>query len=128
MPLHEYLTKTHGDKPFDAIFEVAGDTTLHQKCSRFTKTDAFFVSLGALTVGKDPSWFGLLRFAILGKLERFRPRVLGGVPRKHCMLNATPGEGRLQKVVRLVEDGKLKVVLDGVWDMEDAKQVSRRTA
>ena len=123
MPLHEYLIKAHCDKPFDAIFDVAGDTAMQKNCAKYTTESACFVQLGSLEAAKSPSWYALLSYLIPAKLERYRPLWLGGVPRKHRMMNGTPGNGGVQRAARLAEEGKLKVVLDSVWDLEDAKKV-----
>lgn len=121
--MHEHLTKTHADKPFDAIFDVAGDTALHKNCPKYTTQDAWFVHLGAMKETKDPSWLGVLGNIIPAKLERFRPLFLGGVPRNHRMMNGVPLDGRVQRAAHLAEQGKLKIVLDSVWNLEDAKKV-----
>lgn len=117
------MSKTHADKPFDAIFDVAGDTALHKNCPKYTSQGAWFVQLGAMKETKDPSLLGVLGYLIPAKLERFRPLFLGGVPRNHRMMNGEPLDGRVQRAARLAGEGKLKVVLDSVWDLDDAKKV-----
>ena len=124
MPLHEYLVRAHGDKPFDAIFDIAGDTALHKNCPKYTTEGAWFVHLGAMKEAQNPSWFGLLSWLIPAKLERYRPVFLCGVPRKQRMMNGVPLNGTVQRATQLAEEGRLKVMLDSVWDMEDAKKVN----
>lgn len=52
----------------------------------------------------------------------FWPRILGGVPRKYLWFqqNAKPHQQDL--LVSLIEEGKLKGVVDKVYDFEDAVQ------
>ena len=54
------------------------------------------------------------------------PVWLGGVPRKYVRVTGVITAARLQELGDLVEDGKLKVVVDSVWDMVDVQKVRLR--
>ncbi len=81
--------------------------------------------MGALAQVDNPSWLGILSWVFWEKIERFRPVMLGGVPRRHRMHNAFINQARLQRVVRLADEGKVRVPIDSVWKMEDVVKVSR---
>ena len=122
--LHEYMTEHYSQEPFDVIFDVVGDAGLHKYCPRYLKPDGWFILLGAMGEIASPSWWGMLSTMIPAKLERFRPVMFGGVPRNHRMMNGGPDKETLLEAVRIVEEGKLKVVIDSVWEMEDMLKVS----
>ena len=60
---------------------------------------------------------------VQAKLEGVRPVLLGGVPRQYRMHNAFPSQEKIQRVVKMAEEGKLNVLVDSVWKMEDAIKV-----
>lgn len=76
--------------------------------------------MGVMAEVGSPSWLGLLMFVFREKLERFRPVMLGGIPRQHRMHNAFKNQANSQRVVKLAEEAKFKVPVDSVWKMEDA--------
>ena len=106
------------------IFDCVGDYGLHQNCPSYLKTKGFFCLLGAMDEVDAPTWWGLLSWIIPAKLERYRPVMLGGIPRRHRMYNALPNGDDLRKVVKLAEEGKVIRLVDSVWKMEDALEVN----
>jgi len=52
------------------------------------------------------------------------PRALGGGPRNYICVTAVATLEALQRLRELVEEGKLAVVLDSCWEMEDVLKVS----
>jgi hypothetical protein len=72
---------------------------------------------------KNPSWWKLLAWLIPAKLERFRPVILGGVPRRHRMHNAFVDQASLRRVAKMADEGKLKVLVDSVWKMAEGIKV-----
>lgn len=49
--------------------------------------------------------------------------ILGGVPRRHRMHNAFINQASLRRVAKMAEEGKMKVLTDSVWAMEEAIKV-----
>jgi hypothetical protein len=49
--------------------------------------------------------------------------VLGGTPRKFITFGAASSHERLKKLAYLIEDGKTKLVVDSIFNMEDALKV-----
>lgn len=79
----------------------------------------------------DPGLLGTLiwLFNIIGLvlewlMQGIRPVVFGGVPRRSFFHSGSIDFRNLSLVQQLVADGKLKGVVDSVWDMEDAVKVS----
>lgn len=125
-PLHSYLIEHHSQEPFNAIFDVVGNKELHQHCPAYLSKDGLFDLLGSLHEVMNATWLSLFSWMIQSKLERFRPVILGGVPRRHRFHNAFPDQEKLQRVARMAEEGKLKVLVDSVWKMEDGMKVCGR--
>ena len=122
-PLHEYLIKHHSQKPFNAIIDIVGIQDLHTHCPEYLAKDGLFDLVGAIPQVTNPSWIRVLYWLFWGKVERFRPVILGGVPRRHRMHNAFVNQACIQRVVKLADEGKLRVPLDSVIKMEDGKKV-----
>ena len=102
---------------------MVGNKELHNHCPAYLTEDGLYDLLGDLHEIGNPSWWNLLNWVFWAKLERFRPVILGGVPRRHRMHNAFISQEKLQRVVRMAEEGKLKVLMDSVWKMEDVLKV-----
>lgn len=68
--------------------------------------------------------FGLISLVLTWQLYSIRPVLLGGVPRRCFFFSGQPNTRNLNLVQQLVEDGKLKGVVDSVWSMEDVIKVS----
>ena len=56
------------------------------------------------------------------------PTWLGGVPRCYVMFSTPPSKDDAVVLVKLVEEGKLKISVDSVFSMEDAIRAYERVA
>ena len=56
------------------------------------------------------------------------PTWLGGVPRRYAMFIAPPSKDDAVVLIKLVEEGKLKISVDSVFSMEDAIRAYERVA
>jgi NADPH:quinone reductase-like Zn-dependent oxidoreductase len=56
------------------------------------------------------------------------PTWLGGVPRRYVMFSTPPSKDDAVVLVKLVEEGKLKISVDSVFSMEDAIGAYERLA
>jgi hypothetical protein len=52
------------------------------------------------------------------------PRILGGTPRTYIFQQTNPDQETMQYLFKLVEERKLSVVVDQVFEMENALDVS----
>lgn len=117
------MQRHHSNTPFNAIFDVVDNKALHTHCPSYLAQDGLYDLIGAMTIVESGSWWSMLSWLVTGKLEAYRPVMLGGVPRRHRMHNAMVGKEQLRRVVEVAETGKLKVLLDSVWKMEDGIKV-----
>ncbi|KAJ5822459.1 hypothetical protein N7447_004799 [Penicillium robsamsonii] len=123
-PLHEYLRTHHADRPFGAIIDCVGVTELYTHCEPYLAFGKPFINLGAMTA--KPTFWGLLSFVWNQHMVPLWPVLLGGVPRGYQFYSARPNRETLGRVMRLVESGELKMVVDSVWDMRDARKAYER--
>lgn len=115
-PLHDYLSKNYGSEPFDTILDTIGTQLLFEKSPAFLKPNGKFINVGAMegfgtglwSMAKNTLW----------------PRLLGGIPRSYTFQQTNPDQKTMHYLTRLVEEGKLIVIIDNVFEMEDALQVS----
>jgi hypothetical protein len=115
-PVHEYLTKTYADKPFDRIIDCNGNQALYDKCEAYLKKSGTFINIvGGVSQGVFP-W-------IKGNLV---PTFLGGTARKYKILPLTPN-GKFQRgIVDWVNKGLVKEVqVDSEYPLEELVQVCR---
>lgn len=61
-------------------------------------------------------------------LNTYLPTWLGGVPRRYIMFGKPPTREETIYIVRLIEEGRLRIPVDSVFDMEDAVQAYERIA
>jgi NADPH:quinone reductase-like Zn-dependent oxidoreductase len=103
-------------EPFDAILDTIGVQALYDNSPAYLKPDGSFINVGAMEGIRATLWSGAKNM--------FWPQFLGGTPRKYIFQQTNPTQDRLKYLVQLVEESKLKVVIDQVFEMEDALQVS----
>lgn len=115
--LPEHLAERFGSNPFDAILDTVGSQALYQASPGFLKSKGSFVNVGTIeTPGQVTS---LLRWAKNSNL----PTILGGVPRKYIMFSASLSGENAEVLARLADEGKLRVIIDSVFALEDALKV-----
>src|ERR1700712_5784233 len=93
-----------------------GIQALYVNSPSYLKADGIFVNIGVMegmlsgisSVGKNLIW----------------PQFLGGTPRKYIFQQTNPVPEPMSYMIKLVEEGKLIVPIDRVFEMEDALQVS----
>ncbi|OZJ04521.1 hypothetical protein BZG36_02246 [Bifiguratus adelaidae] len=126
-PLHEYLASTYGERPFDAIIDCVGVQDLYVHSAGYLKKDAPFLNMGIQRpVGRDWAWSDIRIFFTAQLKNYFRPRFLGGTPRKYAFISATPEPTKLERIRQMIADGKLKYIIDSVWPFEEARAAYER--
>ncbi|KAK4234098.1 hypothetical protein C8A03DRAFT_38140 [Achaetomium macrosporum] len=119
-PLPAYLEQHYGDKPFDFVLDCVGSQALFVHSPAYLKPEGAVINIGALES------FSRTAFNVL--LNRWLPTWLGGVPRRYVMFSTPPRRDDAVYVARLVEEGRLRVPVDSVFDMEDAVRAYERIA
>ncbi|MCJ1381668.1 hypothetical protein MMC17_004779 [Xylographa soralifera] len=110
--LEGHLESEYSRQPFDAVLDTIGVQALYEQSPKFLKHDGLFINTGAYEGGV---WFT----AWCWLKNIFLPTILGGISRRYIMFSTIPkGEVPLQ-LAKLVEDKKLKVVIDSTYKMED---------
>jgi len=110
------LAKDGGAPKYDVVLDYVGHPLdLHSQSVKFLKKDGIFVLIAG-----DPS---NMRANMSLLASMFWPTLLGGTPRKFKMvaLGAVKEEDQ-KKVAGWIGDGKLKVMVDSVFDFEQAPQ------
>ncbi|KAJ5703243.1 hypothetical protein N7488_010791, partial [Penicillium malachiteum] len=106
------VDKQYGDKPFDSVLDCVGVQAL------FVNSPAYLKATGALVnVGITESLWMPYRNLLLNP---WLPKWLGGVSRKYIMFTALPNREDAVYLVRLMEEGKLSIPVDSIFEMEDA--------
>lgn len=93
-----------------------GIQKVYENCPAYLKPHGPFINVGAMEGIGAALWSA--------PKNLLWPRFLGGTPRKYIFQQTNPNKERLEYLVKLVEEGKLTVTIDQVFDMEDALQVS----
>ena len=115
-PLHEYLAKEYKGKPFDAILDTTGTQALYENSSNYLKAEGPFVNVGGFE-GTLTTLFNWWR-------NVWWPAILpGGTPRRYVMFSTVPNPEIAKELARMASEKKVKVVIESVFDMEDALEV-----
>ncbi|SPN96547.1 uncharacterized protein DNG_00070 [Cephalotrichum gorgonifer] len=114
--LPAYLkSKYSGELQFDAIFDCIGVQSLFVQSPDYLKPSGVFINIG----GVDSSIIKLLLNLLI---NAYLPRWLGGVPRHYVMFSTSPMKDDMTVISRLIDEGKVRVLVDSVWNMEDLVQ------
>lgn len=122
--LPDYLAKTYSATPFDAIIDAVGTSgELYKHSPRYLAPKKPFLQIGTYLGGALT--FGNVLRTVLSRLQNTMwPAVFGGTPRPWIFVQGEQaGIQYLKMVQAAAEEGKLKVKLDSVYPMGDAKKV-----
>jgi len=114
-PVHEFLAEQYRDHPFDAILDTVGSQTLFENCPKYLKAEGSFVNIGNMD--------GLLWTVWCTLKNTWWPVFLGGVPRKYTMFSTGFTQETADIVAKYAAEGKLKVVVSEVLEMEEVLKV-----
>ncbi|KIJ43183.1 hypothetical protein M422DRAFT_170065 [Sphaerobolus stellatus SS14] len=115
-PLHKYLGLEYEKQPFDAIFDTIGTQDLFIYSPQYLKPNGTVVNVGNF---EGPSMTVFRSF-----INTWLPVFLGGIPRNYLMISTTPNGNKAARLGQLVEEGKLRVVVDEIVEFEDVLRVS----
>ncbi|KAG1754437.1 NAD(P)-binding protein [Suillus lakei] len=127
-PLHEHFVENPPSPKFDIIFDAVAlvDPAFYKYSNAYTKPKGVFISTGPWPDLK--SWGGSTGVSKLLSLgcEILRPSFLGGVNAKWTMVSVTHKPQDLAKLRDLVAEGKLKLVVDSVYEFGDVLSAYER--
>lgn len=120
-PLYKYMEKTYSGQPLDGIIDNVGCQDLYNHSPRYLKEGQRYMCIGAKS-GKN----GLgdaLRIAWQMAQNSLWPRILGGTPREFCLQSTNGSAATFEQLRKLVEEGKVRGIVDSVWEMKDVVKV-----
>ncbi|KAF3911852.1 hypothetical protein AA313_de0208792 [Arthrobotrys entomopaga] len=116
------LETLYGSQPFDAILDCHGSQEVYNDCARYLKLEGRYASAGGVKIEKW-NWTGFISAAwqiILNMLWPTTTWVGGtGRPFKNFTIMDYTVEEK-QKLVKMYEEGEIKVVIDSVWPAAEA--------
>ncbi|TNY19976.1 hypothetical protein DMC30DRAFT_411866 [Rhodotorula diobovata] len=113
------LSEKYSNEPFDIFFDTVGfDSSLYYKSPAYLKPTGHYVDVAGPHM--DGSLGSLLRGGFDFANRLLRPKLLGGVPRQYTFGMMTTSKDRLDEMAKLVGEGKLRPIVDGVYAFEDA--------
>ena len=129
-PVHEYLTHNYSNPRFDVIIDACGIQELYTHCAGYLAPGKPFVSVGIAF--KSYTYSSVLYALFLMARNILVPRFLGGGAAPYIVVSGFVTLEGMEKLAAMVDEGKLKVMVDSCWDIEDAVQayeviLSKRT-
>ena len=112
-PLHEFLAEEYADRPFDFILDTVGDQRLYTNSPKYLTQAGIFMNIGDFTLGTARTMVNWI-------LNYTWPTWLGGTPRRFVMFSGDPKYGSTGEIVKYLEEGKVKAVVDSSVRFEDA--------
>ncbi|KGO47953.1 Polyketide synthase, enoylreductase [Penicillium expansum] len=119
-PLPAYLAHQYGDKPFDFILDCVGTQALFVNSPAYLKPEGAVINIGMLE--------GMFVTAGNMLLNSWLPTWLGGVQRRYIMFSTPPTCDDSVYLARLIEEGRLRIPVDSVFEMKDAIRAYERIA
>ncbi|THU95305.1 NAD(P)-binding protein [Dendrothele bispora CBS 962.96] len=125
-PLPSYLASNYSSSPssqshsqsqlqFDLILDTIGSQPLFLSSPSYLSPDGLYINVGNF----DHGVFGTVSNALWNTyVGWYLPRFLGGVPRRYIMISTTPNGEKASLLARMIEEGRLKVVVDEVVEFE----------
>ncbi|KAH7109322.1 hypothetical protein B0J13DRAFT_591270 [Dactylonectria estremocensis] len=112
--LPDYLASAFGSQPFDSILDCVGSQALYANSPRYLRPGGPLVNIGAFDMGD-----GILRQMVRWFMNSWCPTWLGGIPRPYILFSNTPNIHQVLTLVEMVEQGRLKLILDSEFAMEN---------
>lgn len=119
-PLSSYLASKYAAEPFDFVLDCVGVQALYVTSPAYLKSDGMVINIGSMegSGAVIKHWM----------FNTWWPAWLGGVPRRYVMFSTPPTKEDAVVLIKLVEEGKLKISVDSVFSMEDAISAYERVA
>ncbi|ESK86129.1 zinc alcohol dehydrogenase [Moniliophthora roreri MCA 2997] len=117
-PVHEYLATNKYQ--FDTVIDCYGVQDLYVNCDKFLKEGSSFVTVGVAF--KEITYSSVLR----ASFDMLRNMIWPPSQRKYVQVTGVANREALEKLGRLVEDGKLRIVIDSYFQMEEVLQAYTR--
>jgi NADPH:quinone reductase-like Zn-dependent oxidoreductase len=118
--VHEYLIENHSNPRFDVIIDACGIQELYTHCAGYLASRKPFVSVGIAF--RSYAYSSILYSLFLMAKNALLPHFFGGGTAPYIVASGFVTLEGMEKLAAMVDEGKLKVVVDSCWDMEDVVQ------
>lgn len=102
------------------MLDCVGTQALFDNSPAYLKAEGAVVNIGALE--------GALATMRNALFNLYLPTWLGGVPRRYIMFSTPPARDDAVYLANLVEEGRVRISVDSVFDMGDAMRAYERIA
>lgn len=116
--LAAHLASKYGSAPFDHVMDCVGIQSLYEGSPGFLKSQGVLINVGAMYGMVAAFWYWFQ--------NSWRPVWLGGTPRRYMMFSTVPQREDSMLLLKMMEDGDLRVCVDSVWEMEDVAKAYER--
>jgi NADPH:quinone reductase-like Zn-dependent oxidoreductase len=123
-PVQDYLTSTFSNTPFNAVIDTVGIQPIYEHSPKYLSKQGLFVSVGVSSDKLSVSC--TLRSMLTMASNLYWPRFLGGIARPYIQKTVTVDSALLERLSVLIEENKLKVIVDSTFEMGDALKVRLR--
>ncbi|KAK0941170.1 zinc ion binding [Friedmanniomyces endolithicus] len=118
--LPDHLASTYGGRPFDFVLDCVGLQALYTNSPSYLKPNGAVINIGSMEGVGATLWNWTM--------NTWCPTYLGGIPRRYIMFPTPPTKDDALVLVKMVEEGELRVAVDSVFQMGDAIQAYERVA
>lgn len=102
------------------MLDCVGTQALFVNSPAYLKAEGAVVNIGVLE--------GILGTARNMLFNTWLPTWLGGVPRRYIMFSTPPARDDAVYLAHLIEEGRVRIPVDSVFNMEDAVRAYERIA
>ena len=102
------------------MLDCVGTQALFVNSPAYLKAEGAVINIGVL------EGVGITTRNVL--FNRWLPTWLGGVPRRYIMFSTPPARDDAVYLTKLIEEGRVRIPVDSVFDMEDAVRAYERIA
>jgi hypothetical protein len=103
------------------VIDAHGVQDLYTHCADYLEPGKMFVSIGVAF--HEYSVSSMLYASALMLKNTWLPRALGGGPRDYACISSFTSLEAMDRLRNVVEKGKMVIVVDSCWDMEDVLEV-----
>jgi hypothetical protein len=119
--VHQYLATKYRESRFNAVIDAFGVQDLYTHCAEYLMPGKPFATVGIAL--KEYTVSCIFQSMSLMLSNALWPSIFGGGQREYANITGIANLEVMEKLGRWVEEGKLKVVVNSCWDMEDALKV-----
>jgi hypothetical protein len=123
-PISKYLATHYSDQRFNAIIDAYGVQELYSYAGKYLSPGKPFVTVGI--AHKKYRYSSMLHAVFMMVMNSLTSLLPGDGQRKYLQVNAAVNLEAMEKLRSLVEHGKLRVLIDSCWGMNDVLQVRSR--